>query len=191
MIDSPGDWNTPPESLPAVLIRNGTEHKESVAKSQPEFTTTAVIEIEARVSGATASAAQDAIEALVYAVENAVFTNYSVVGMVQQVASVDSETDISSDGKVHFAGVKLTMRFEMFEVFDPTFTPPALTTWPVVPAAIVPLTNFTLDGDLVNIFDPSGTYVGSLFPLSITPAPRTQGPDGRMEGGINITLPQI
>ncbi len=188
-IDSPGDWVTPPVKLPAVLVRNGHERKESVQKGMAEFTTTSSIEIEARLQAATSIAAQDEIEALGYLLENAILTNYSVIGMVSQVVSVDTQTEISSDGRQHLAGIKMTLSFEMPEIYDPTAVAPALTTWPVVPAQIVPLTNFTLTGDLINIFDPNGTYVGSLFPADVLAAPRTSGPDGRMEGGMDITLP--
>lgn len=188
-IDSPGDWTTPPEKMPAVLVRNAHERKESIQKGMAEFTTTASIEIEARLQAVSSSAAQDEIEALGYLLENAILTNYSVIGMVSQVASVDTQTEISSDGSQHLGGIKMTFSFEMPEMYDPTATPPLLTTWPVVPAQTVPLTNFTLTGDLINIFDPNGIYVGTLFPNSILPAPRTSGPDGRMEGGLNIALP--
>lgn len=189
-IESPGDWTTPPSKLPAVLVRNGPERKESIQKGMAEFTTTSSIEIEARLEATTSTAAQDGIEALGYLLENAVLTNYSVIGMVSQVASVDTQTEISSDGRKHLAGLKMMLNFEMPETYDPTAVAPALTTWPVVPAQLVPFTSFTLTGDLINIFDPNGTYVGTLFPNSVLPAPRTSGPDGRMEGGMDITLPQ-
>lgn len=189
-IDSPGDWTTPPSKLPAVLVRNGPERKESIQKGMAEFTTTSSIEIEARLEATTSTAAQDAIEALAYLLENAILTNYSVIGMVSQVASVDTQTEISADGRKHLAGIKMMLNFEMPETYDPTAVAPDLTTWPVVPAQLVPFTNFTLTGDLINIFDPNGTYVGTLFPASVLLAPRTSGPDGRMEGGSDITLPQ-
>lgn len=189
-IDSPGDWTTPPEKLPAVLMRSGRGHRESKMKGMVEFDSSVAIEIEARVEAASASAAQDAIEALSYAIENAILTDYNVIGMVQQVSSIDEEIEITAEGKHHLGGIKMVLSFELFEAFDPTATAPAATTWPAVPAQIVPLTNFTLTGDLINIFDPNGTYVGTLFPSEVLPAPRTSGPDGRMEGGLDITLPQ-
>ena len=188
-IDSPGDWSTAPNRLPAVLVRNGTERKESIQRGMAEFTTTVTVEIEARLNAVSAVAAQDAIEALGYRIENAVLQNYSVIGMVNQVSSIETQTEINADGRQHLAGIMMRLNFEMPEMYDPTAAPPALTAWPVVPAQIVPLTNFTLTGDLLNVFDPSGTYVGSLFPASVLPAPRSSGPDGRMEGGFDIILP--
>ena len=191
-VDSPGDWNTPPERMPAVLLRNGRERKDSVNKGMPEFNTTAAIEIEARIEAATATAAQDAIEALGYAIENAILLDYNVISMVQQVTSVDTETEITADGRRHLGGIRMVLSFEMFEAFDPTAAPPVATTWPVVPAATVPFTSVGLHADLAGTFDPTGVYTPSADapPYTPTPAPRTIGPHGRDEGALDITLPQ-
>lgn len=189
---SPGDWDTPTTVLPAILMRVGRERKESVAKTQPEFTTSCVVEIEARVEATTAESAQDSIESLGYAIENAVYQNYAVMGMVQQIALVDSETEITANGRRHLAGLKMSVTFEMFESFDPTETAPLLTTWPVIPVTTVPLTSVGIHADMDAPFDPNGTYTPSTDapPYTPTPAPRTIGPDGRDEGALDIQLPQ-
>ncbi|HQT79768.1 MAG TPA: hypothetical protein PLD10_22215, partial [Rhodopila sp.] len=62
-VQSPGDWATPPEKMPAALLRVVSERKDSVVKQMPEFTTTVTLEIQLRTQALTASAAQDAIEA--------------------------------------------------------------------------------------------------------------------------------
>jgi hypothetical protein len=189
-VDTPGDWNVPPEKLPAVLLRGGRGRKESVTRGMAEFTSSATIEIEGRVEAADAAAAQDAIEALEYAIENAVFTDYNVMGMVQQIASVESEVQISSDGRRHLGGFKLEIVFEMFEAFDPTVAAPALTTWPEPVAVPVSMTSMGIHYDLMGTFDPSGTYVppADAPPYTPVPAPRTTGPDGRDEAAQDIPL---
>lgn len=181
-VESPGDWSTPPAKLPAVLVRVARERKESVAKTMPEFTTTATIEIEARVAASTGESAQDAIENLCYLIENAILTNYDVMGLIQQVASIDSELEISSEGKQHFGGAKMQIAFEMFEAFDPVD----------IAGVGIPLTSIGLHADLVNVYDPNGTYTISLDapPYTPLPAPRTSGPDGRDEAALDIILPQ-
>ena len=182
IIESPGDWSTPPAKLPAILVRVPRERKESVAKTMPEFTTTATIEIEARAAETTAELAQDAIENLCYLIENAILTNYAVIDMIQQVASIDSELEISSEGKFHFGGAKMYFAFEMFEAFDPV----------EIAGAGIPLLSIGLHADLANVFDSDGTYTPSADapPYTPTPAPRTSGPDGRDEGALDISLPQ-
>ena len=176
-IESPGDWSTPPEALPAILLRATDDRKESITKGQPEFTTTVSIEIDARVGATDPSAAQDAIEAICYSIEMALMTNYALISIVNQVASVDTKMEISSDGKIHFGGARMTVNFEVPEMFDPfeTTPPPALT-------------SFGLHFDAGAPFDATGTYSNLLFPG--LPAPRTSGPDGRDEGALDITLPQ-
>ncbi len=73
--------------------------------------------------------------------------------------------------------------------FDPVLPDPTLTAWPVTPPATVDVTTLTVDTDLTNIFDPTGTYPNPPFPSAVTPEPRTSGPDGRAEGGLSFTLP--
>jgi hypothetical protein len=176
-IESPGDWSTPPEALPAILLRATDDRKESIAKGQPEFTTTISIEIGVRVGDIDPAAAQDAIEALCYTIEMALLTNTALISIVNQVASVDTKVEISSDGKIHFGGATMTVNFEVPEMFDPfaTTPPPALT-------------SFGLHFDAGAPFDATGTYSNPPFPG--LPAPRASGPDGRDEGALDISLPQ-
>ena len=178
-IDSPGDWSTPPEKLPAILLRVSQEQKEPVSKGQVQFTTVSGVELEARVEATTAVDAQDAIEDLGARIERALFTNHDLIAMVQQVAWVKSSIDIRSEGKKHIGGIKMLIGFEMYEAFDPfdAQDPP-------------PLTEIGLHVDLAAPFDAAGTYVNPPFPNAVSPAPRTSGPDGRDEGFLDIQLPQ-
>jgi hypothetical protein len=178
-IESPGDWTTPPEVLPAILLRAPGDRKESKHRGQPQFDTTVTIEIEARVQALTAMDAQDAIEDLCLSIEQALLTNYDLISITQQVAAVETKTEITSEGREHFGGAMMHFVFECFESFDPfeAIEPPALN-------------NMKLHIDLVGTFDPTGTYPDPPFPDSVTPAPRTSGPDGRDEGALDINLPQ-
>lgn len=191
-VQSPGDWSTPPSMLPAALLRVVSERKDSVVKQMPEFTTTVTLEVQLRTQALTAATAQDAIEALGYAVEQALFTNYALVGMCQQIGSVDVDVEITAEGGQHIAGVTMKVDCELFEAFDPTAVAPALTPWPVVPPSVEPLTSVGIHLDMDAPFDASGTYTPSpdAPPYTPTPAPRTTGPDGRDEAALDITLPQ-
>ena len=176
-IESPGDWSTPPDAMPAILLRAADERKESIAKGPPQFTSTIGIEIEARVSGKTAAAAQDSIEALCYTIEMALLTNYDLMRLVSQVASVDSRTEVTSEGRIHFGGARMLFSYEVPEMFDTFIT-----------GQPVPLASFGLHFDAGAPFDATGVYENPLFPGNT--APRTAGPDGRDEGALDITLPQ-
>ena len=176
-IQSPGDWSTPPAKLPAVLVRPGGEVKESKGPNGPtKFDSTAAIEIRAIVRGITGESALDAVEALGAVIEDIVFKDYALRRLVQDFRRVDTITEIKSEGKEHFAAISMAVRCTFFEEFDPDVT--------------ATLQRMTVTADLTNVADPSGTYVDPLFPNAATPAPRTSGPDGRAEGGIDVVLPQ-
>jgi len=184
-VDSPGDWSTPPDGFPAILLRVPSDRKESKQMGQPEFDTTIVVEIEARVAANSASDAQDAIEAFCYRIEQLLLTDFELVKIVQRVTSVDTSTTISAEGRVHIAEAKMSFAFEVFEAFDP-FDPFD----PFDQSDPPPITSFGIHVDAINVADPTGTYPNAPFPSSVTPAPRTAGPDGRDEGGLEIAIPQ-
>lgn len=187
---SPGNWPTPQEKLPAVLVKVPTEQKQSLNKGMPEFTTTITLQVEGRLEGATPEDAQDAIEDLGYQVEEAILKGYWIGRVVQQFASVSTDVEINSESKTHIAGFRMVFACETFEGFDPTVTAPDGTTWPPADPVIVALQGVDVHEDAASPFDASGTYTGSDFPQAVTPAPRTTGPDGRDEGALQIDLPQ-
>ena len=64
----------------------------------------------------------------------------------------------------------LAFGLEFFELYEPN--------------APIDLQTITLNVDLQNIFDATGTYSNPPFPAAVVPAPRTTGPDGRDEGYV-------
>ncbi|QNK65758.1 hypothetical protein [Variovorax sp. PAMC26660] len=189
-IVSPGDWPTPPEKLPALLVNVPTETKQSINKGQPEFTTTASVVVQGQVTATTAEAVQDLIEDLAYRVENAILTGYWLNRMTQQFATVQTEVECTADGGRQLAGFRMTLSTETFESFDPTQASPPASTWPPAEPAIVPLESMGIHLDTTSPFDATGTYPNPPFPGAVQPAPRTTGPDGRDEGALDIQLPQ-
>lgn len=194
-IDSPGNWNvqqTPNDGVfPCIFVRTSTEGKASIMKAGiPEFDTSISIDVMCAVTSTTAEKAQDDIENLWYRVENLLLTDYSIVGSVQNVQSVDSRLEIVSSGNEHIAAISAAFVYEGFEVFDSQATEPPITEFPVKPSKTVPLNNVHIHMDLVNVADPTGTYPDSNFPNSVVPAPRKHGPDGRDEAEIDIKLSQ-
>lgn len=183
-IISPGDWVTPSESLPAILVRAARGAKEPTTKGVPAFNTTVTIELESRAQGTTGDAAQTAIEALDALIEAALFTNNALLSMVQMF-TVDAETEVEARARMHFGATKWQIRCEVFEEFDPITDAPQA----VQPVA-VPLQGMDIHLDLRYPFDPNGTYPDPPFPAAVLPAPRTSGPDGRDEVYLSIDLPQ-
>lgn len=118
-LDSPGDWATPIEKMPAIQLRATTERKSGTTPGQPEFTTAIGIQLEAKVQASTAEAAQDALEELAYRIESAVLTNHQVLAIVQGIPAVDSECEISAESRQHTGTMTMNFTFEVCEFFDP------------------------------------------------------------------------
>ena len=182
--------------LPAILVRTGTEGKSSVYRAGlPQFNSSVSIEVMCALSSTTAEKAQDEIEQLWFQIENILLTDYSIIGSVQNVSSVDSKLDIDSSGNDHVAAISAAFVYEGFEVYDsqsfvnqstdPQQPEPG---FPVQPQPTVDLDQAGIHLDLVNVVDQTGTYPNSPFHNSVTSAPRTQGPDGRDEGFLQLDL---
>lgn len=180
-VESPPVTATQPKQMPYIGLRCGTERKASIAKQLPEFTTTATLEILVRAFAATAEDVQDAIEALANSVELAVLGAPTVIKLLQQVAGVTSTTDISGEGSQYQAECLISMDCEMAEVFEPAV---------IAPANYPALEGMNVHVDAGRPYDANGVYLSPPFPDSVTPAPRTAGPDGRDEGYITVDLPQ-
>lgn len=189
LVKSPGNWPTPWEKLPALLVSTPTESKQSQGNNGPaSFTTSASLVIQGQVSGKTPEETQDALDALCYAVENAVLKDYWVNAMIQQFSSVNTATEISSENSKHTGGFHMTIVGEMYEAFDPFIEPATSTPWPPAAPTTVPLDGQDIHLDLTNVADLTATYPNPPFPASVNPAPRVEGPDGRDEGALQIDL---
>lgn len=155
-IESPGDWDTAPEDLPAILLRAPDDRKASLSKGQPTFTTTVSIEIEARVSGTTAETAQDAIEALCFAIETALFSSYDLT-CAASLVSCDTRAEITADGRVHYGAARITLQAELSENFDA-----------FKPGDPVELRDFGLVFTAGQPYDATGAHVNPLLASNIS-----------------------
>jgi hypothetical protein len=184
-IYTPGNLTSQPEKLPAVLLRAARGGKEPFTAASCDYTSTVQLEIESRVAGYSGEEAQDGIDALDAAIEQALLTNSAFTGLTQRI-HVDVETEITAEGRLNFGATKWLLRCELVEVFDPVFGVPAS-----VPPVAVPLDGIDLHVDLAGTFDANGTYpMPGPFIYPVAPAPRNSGPDGRDEGALTIDLPQ-
>lgn len=180
VVDSPPATSTQPKQMPYIGLRCGNERKVSAEKQMAEFTTTSTLEILVRVSATSAQAVQDAVEDLANSIELAVFGAPSVIALVQQIAGVTSTTEISGEASAYQAETLISVDCELFEVFDPTV---------IAPANYPAFEGVNVHVDAGRPYDANGVYLNPPFPDSVTPAPRTAGPDGRDEGYVQIDLP--
>lgn len=181
VVESPPATATQPKQMPYIGLRCGIERKAAVAGQMPNFTTTVALEVTARVAATTQQAVQDAIEALGFAIEQALLGAPSVVTLASKVVGVTTTTEINAEGSAYQAESLMAFDFELPEWFDPT---------QIAPANYPALQGLNLHVDAGRPYDANGIYTGSPFPASVIPAPRASGPDGRDEGYAEIDLPQ-
>lgn len=174
-LQSPGDWNQPPDKLPVLKVRLGKDRKESNGRSgQTSFTTVSVFLIRVEVSAKSGPAALLALEGFAADIEAAIFKSVPLRLKTQDFRFMETETEVTSDGAAHTGTMDIALGVEMLETFYPDVT--------------AVLTEIDLTADLINVADETGTYPNPPFPDAVEPAPRTEGPDGRAEGFIKATF---
>ncbi|PCD58168.1 hypothetical protein CN645_30240 [Burkholderia sp. IDO3] len=173
---SPGDWNVTASKLPAIKLRYGVEEKRSKGVTgQTAFDTVSVFEMRVEVSAESGPKALLALEAIQAGIEAAIFKSIPLRALTQDFPMMRTQTAVQADGETHIGGLHIELGVTMYETFYPDVT--AL------------LNEIDLTADLVNVADPTGTYPNPPFPGAVTPAPRTEGPDGRAEGFVKATFP--
>lgn len=164
------DWPTNIRQTPiAILVNHDYDVKISNSRTVPNFTSTPELILDLRCEDVTVEKARWKLDTLLDQVEQVIFTNYAIVKAIQQFSHVETKSQITSESDYHVASALMRIGMETFEIYQPTG---------------IPIKEMTVSVDLQNIFDPTGTYVDPLFPGSGTPAPRTTGPDERLEGYV-------
>jgi hypothetical protein len=150
----------------------------------PQFTVTLTLQVSGRVqvenledqSGVAQATVQ--LEALQRQIELALINNPALMSQLQQFPFVRTEMKTDGMGDQNLGEIVMSIGLEFYQGPEDFYPIPADS-----------LDRVTVDVDLVNVFDPTATYPDPPFPGAVTQAPRTQGPDGRSEGGLDITLP--
>lgn len=184
---APRDWPTVASLMPVILVQSPTERKTGMGRSgAPQFTVTTTLRVVARVyaladtgdSGAVAALAATSV--LQRQIEVAVINDYDLRASIQQYTTIEVTNEVKRDGEMHFGELVMDFSLEFYQGPE-DFAP-------IVSDAIAELAIY---GDLLNVFDPTGTYDPDLEPFdAATDAPRTEGPDGRPEISALIELPQ-
>lgn len=186
---TPRTWRTPPAALPILLIQSPSETKQNVAgRTGPaEFWVTGRFRIVGRVYQkpdpadpfAADMAAQAAVDALARQVEVRVINADAIRRAIQQFVSIETVSDVKSDGGLRFGEFDMTISMEFYQ------GPEAF-----APVEGVDFNELALYVDLLNVFSPTGNFNDTPFPGSDTGSPRTIGPDGRAEGLVLIEIDQ-
>lgn len=163
-------WPMQQGQMPAYLVYVYNEESESLDLTSPDahFRTTLDLLILARAE-AIATDIEDQIDTLVEQAKNALFTNCAFRDLVNWFAGMRTELTYGDTDRLPYAEAAITIKCVYNEPFAANIT-----------------TNFAgadiyVDAASVAV-DPTGEYTPP-FPYPVQPAPRTRGPDGRIEIG--------
>ncbi len=179
---APRDWPAKTDLYPMIRLTWPEEHKESWGPNAPAYDTTTTIRVEANVAStavagdAGAAAALVAVSLIKRQIEVAIINNGPLYRIISEIVTVDSKQAVKAEGEEHIGELVMDFAMKFPQVTDDFAPVPA---WPLDQIAIF--------GDLLNVADPGGTYTPP-FDYAVTPAPRTVGPDGRVEVGAALTL---
>ncbi len=184
---APRDWPAQLGVMPILKVQSPTERKESLGRSgAQQFNVIATVRVIGNVTAlassgdAGAAAAMAALRVLQRQIEVAIINSYDLTLRIQQIAFVEIQNRITSEGKQHVGELIMDFGLEFYQGPE-DFAPPTI-------SALEEMAIFT---DLINVFDPNGDYPAPPVTDPVVPAPRTSGPDGRAEGaGLLIELPQ-
>lgn len=174
----PRDVPTGDTEYPCVLAYTPHELKEGIMPGGvPEFNTTVMLTLVCRTAGNSADVAEDVADELAAAVEDALLLDSEFVRAVQQFKSVETQVTVNGENERHLGEATLTFALEIFQDYDPAYEIEDR------------LEGVNLYLDAISPADATGTYTNAPFPAAVKPAPRTEGPDGRAEGALQINFP--
>jgi len=183
---SPLDRPTWSGNYPVLFLSTPEENKESLGPNgAPQFEVTMTLRVVGRVqvnqakADAGAALAMAALERLQQQIEQTLINNPAIMGLIEEYPFVRCGNTVTGEGETHLGELTMDIGLKFYQGPEDFYQ-----------IQTTPLEEVTIDADLVNVFDPSGTYPNPPFPASVQPAPRTQGPDGRSEAGADIELPQ-
>jgi hypothetical protein len=181
----PDDWPVQRLQLPAIQVDTQDEVMQSRGRMGgiPQFITSTTVEVSAYVQAHTKEKAKAALNRLAQQIKFQVLTSNDVITSIQQFQQVKSTFKITAEGQQHTGIAVIHFEMEYPQEFWPDPEP-------------LDLEEVVIDLDTAQPFDATGTYTSAQsdfnadFPNAAQPAPRTSGPDGRLEGRIKIQLPQ-
>lgn len=146
---TPRDWPTNSEDYPALLVQTPIDHKRSMGRNAPQFTSVTTVRITGRVeefdteTDNGALLAEEALEALRLQVEQAVINSFELTKQTQQYVEVRSTIDVDSNGEGHIGQLLYEIDIEYFQG----------------PEDFFPIVTNKLEGIDLRISQPDGTVV--------------------------------
>lgn len=186
---TPRTWPTASAALPCIIVRTPVVRRGSVGPvGPPTFNSEVVLSVVGRIDATTEMEADELARVLCEQIETAILRNGQFIfeSEIQHFPSVSTEFKVSAEAKRFIGEAHCSFSCSVFEVFEPNidaagdqFPPRDL------------IAGIDIKADLINVADPTGEYDTPTAPAyTPTTAPRTEGPDGRLEASMQINLEQ-
>jgi len=179
------DWATWSGTYPIAYFEAFEEDKESLGRQGgQQFTVTATLPLMVRIerpamgNNLGTEETQFALERIKGQIERTLINYPPLQQLIQHMPFIRSKIEVDGEGAKNLGELSMQIGLEFYQGPEDFYPIPA-----------TPLERLTIDVDAANVFDPTGTYPDPPFPGAVIPAPRTEGPDGRSEGGLDITFP--
>lgn len=166
--------------VPAVLVYILSERGEGMpGRTEPQFRTTLTLVIDCLAASTNLRRCETMLDALSEQVTEGLLRSPKFVGaknpdtggkLFEGFSDLVVTVAFSGEGDRHNGTTRIALGIRFHDVYPPL--------------VLQPLTTIGLNTDTIQPADQTGTY------LPAYPAPRTQGPDGRIDIGGVVTLPQ-
>lgn len=186
---TPRTWPTSGANYPAIIVRTPATRRSSLGPNgAPSFKSVVMLTVVGRLDAGSEAEADELMRVLAEQIEMAILGNsqFTFESEIQQFVDTATDLKVSAEAKRYLAEVHCAFSCEVFEMFQPNIDaageqfPPR-----------DQLQGIDIKADLRNVFDAVHTYATPTEPTyTPTAAPRTEGPDGRLEGAAQIDLPQ-
>lgn len=116
----PRDWPEKPDRLPMVILQSPPhERAQALVKGPPSYETRAIFPVTIRVAKQTIADADAALEALIEQVKVGIFQWLPFQQLVEQIASVETRTVITSEGAYQIGEAVILLECEFPEFYSP------------------------------------------------------------------------
>ena len=119
---SPRDLPTTRDMYPILLVQTPFDHKHSLGRNAPQFTTVTTVRISGRVQEYDgeieddgAMVAELALEKLREQVERAVINSYALTKVIQQFREIRSTIDVNAEGEAHLGQLLYEIDIEYYQ----------------------------------------------------------------------------
>lgn len=108
------------EELPVIFVTVPSENASSNGRHAPDFTRVVQLEVLARVTAQSHATVQALLDRIAEDIEMSIMCSHDIMSMVQQVASIQTEQQISAEAADVIGAVRLTFGMEYTQEYPVT-----------------------------------------------------------------------